>query len=101
MPFHLTGDITSAVLNVALVSKIETTRIERGENEGRTLTHNNLVWMFQTIPATANGQTSLTLAVSFDEANGGVIAYIRTPKTGAVLGAHAVEVVPAIVPEGR
>jgi hypothetical protein len=91
VPFHLTGNIAGAVLNVALVSKTETTHIERGENEGRTLTHNNVVRVFQTIQATANGQVSLTLPVPFDKANGAIIAYLQTPKTGAVLGANAVE----------
>lgn len=91
VPFHLTGDLAGAVLNVALVSKTETTRIERGENEGRTLTHNNVVRVFQTIPATANGQASLTLPAAFDKANGAIIAYLQAPKTGAVLGANAIE----------
>jgi hypothetical protein len=91
VPFHLTGNVAGALLNVALVSKTETTRIERGENEGRTLTHNNVVRVFQTISATANGQASLTLPATFDRANGAIIAYVQTPKTGAVLGADAVE----------
>lgn len=90
-PYHLTGNLAGALLNVALVSKTETTHIERGENEGRTVAHNNVVRVFQTIPATANGQTSLTLPDNFDRANGAIIAYVQASKTGAVLGANAVE----------
>ena len=88
--YQLEGDLTDAVLNVALVSKTTETSVQRGENAGRKLVHDNVVRTFQTIPAAAKGSMSLTLPAGYDLHNGAVVAYVQARQTLAVRGAGLV-----------
>lgn len=85
--YQLDGDLTNAVLNVALVTKTAVTNVGRGENAGRKLTHNNVVRAFQTVPAAAHGTVTLNLPAGFDPANGAVIAYVQGKERLDVRGA--------------
>lgn len=91
LPYRLDGDLTDLVLNVALVSKTISTVVERGENAGRTLAHDNVVRLFQTVPAVKTGQVRLRLPANYNPATGAVIAYVQSRRTGAILGADAVD----------
>ncbi|WP_375447986.1 DUF1223 domain-containing protein [uncultured Fibrella sp.] len=86
----LAGTLAGAVLNVALVSNTVSTVVSRGENAGKTLTHNNVVRAFTTVRATESGQVTLAVPANFDPANGAVITYLQHEKTLAVLGAERV-----------
>lgn len=86
----LAGTLSGAVLNVALVSNTVSTVVSRGENAGKTLTHNNVVRAFTTVRATESGQVTLPVPTNFDPANGAVITYLQNEKTLAVLGAERV-----------
>ncbi len=86
----LTGNLTGTVLNVALVSNSATIDVNRGENAGRTLTHNNVVRAFMTKRPTESTPVTLTAPPDFDAGNGAVIAYLQQEKTGRILGAERV-----------
>ena len=85
--YQLEGDLSNAILNVALVSKTTETTVQRGENAGRKLVHDNVVRVFQTIPAMNNGTVSFTLPTDFDIPNGAVVAYVQSKQTWVVRGA--------------
>jgi hypothetical protein len=88
--YQLDGELTNAVLNIALVSKTAFTTVLRGENAGRKLAHNNVVRTFQTVLATASGSVTLTLPAGFDAGNGAVVAYVQGRKELDVRGASQI-----------
>ncbi len=85
--YKLAGSLAGTVLNVALVSQTTSTVVNRGENAGHTLMHNNVVRAFTTVQATETGQTTHTAPADFDAANGAVIAYVQQNNTLTMLGA--------------
>ena len=91
LPYRLDGDLTDLVLNVAVVSKTTTTNVVRGENTGKTLMHDNVVRVFQTVVASKAGQVSLQLPKDYNVATGAVIAYVQSRRTGAIIGADALD----------
>ncbi len=87
--YKLTGDFENARINFALVSKHETTAIKRGENGGRTLSSDNVVRQFITVPAKAAGE------VLFNDRDGrpddlAVIAYVQKSDDLRIVGAAKV-----------
>lgn len=88
--YQLAGDLADAVLNVALVSRTTETTVQRGENAGRKLVHDNVVRVFQTVPATAKGTLSVTLPADYETSNGAVVAYVQARQTLSVRGAATV-----------
>ncbi|GAB4019526.1 thioredoxin family protein [Spirosoma migulaei] len=89
--YQLEGEFSNAVLNVALVSKTTETTVQRGENAGRKLIHDNVVRAFQTIPAITKGNVSFTLPSDFDAHNGAIVVYVQSQQTLAVRGATKVD----------
>lgn len=85
--YTLSGTLSGALLNVALVSQSASTVVSRGENAGHTLTHNNVVRVFATLPAAESGQTTLLAPAGFDPAHGAVIAYVQRANSFVTLGA--------------
>lgn len=88
--YQLYGDLTDAVLNVALVSKTTETTVQRGENAGRKLAHDNVVRAFQTIPAATRGTLSVLMPTDYNPGNGAIVAYVQARQTLAVRGAALV-----------
>ena len=88
--YQLEGDLSNAVLNVSVVSKTTETTVQRGENAGRKLTHDNVVRAFQTVPVSPRGTVSFTLPNDFNAHNGAVVAYVQSQQTLAVRGATKV-----------
>ena len=88
--YQLEGDLTDAVLNIALVSKTTVTIVQRGENSGRKLMHDNVIRVFQTVPAVGKGTLSLALPMGYETSNGAVVAYVQARQTLAVRGAALV-----------
>lgn len=77
------------VLNVAVVEDGLTVEVPRGENHGRTLTHDGVVRAWQTISLDAKyGQVTLDLPSDLDASRSAVIAFVQDRKTMQVLGAH-------------
>ena len=85
--YQLEGDLSNAVMNIAVVSKTTETTVQRGENAGRKLKHDNVVRAFQTIPVMPKGTVSFTLPTDFDVPNGAVVAYVQSQQTLVVRGA--------------
>lgn len=75
--FTLEGDYKGCNINVALVSLSETTFIKRGENEGVTLTNENIVRQFVSVRATENGEIDLNSSPLPATGHRAIIAYIQ------------------------
>lgn len=88
--YQLDGDLADAVLNVALVSKTTETTVQRGENAGRKLVHDNVVRVFQTVPAIAKGTLVVLMPADYNAENGAVVAYVQARQTLAIRGATLV-----------
>jgi hypothetical protein len=72
--------------NVALVESGISTKIQRGENEGKTLKHDNVVRYFKTIKMTQNTEGPLELPFLPTEKQA-VILYLQEPNLGAIVAA--------------
>jgi len=87
------GDVTDqSNLVIALVQKNAERKIKRGENEGRTLTHVQIVREFQKIELSEEGKGTKTfnLPQDFDEQQWEVIAFLQDEITGEITsGARA------------
>lgn len=89
--YKLAGDYQNARINFALISKHETTAIQRGENGGRTLSSDNVVRQFISTDAKASGE------VLFNDRDGqpndlSVIAYVQRVDDLRIVGAAKVNV---------
>jgi hypothetical protein len=78
------------VLNLVLVERGLTTQVLRGENGGRTLTHENVARVFQTIDATdKSGHMKLSIPpeLNVDLSHASVIGFLQNPRTMQILAA--------------
>jgi len=82
-----------AVLNVALVERSVTTRVERGENAGRTLRHANVVRAFGTASLSKSNSASIDLTPpeSLEPANALLIGFVQDQKTMVIAGASTAD----------
>ena len=90
--FSLDGDYTGCNINFALVSLSETTSIKRGENGGLTLTNENVVRQFISIPATTEGTISFKAAPVPNGNNMAIVAYLQQANTLKIIGAAMAEI---------
>ncbi|GAB3711000.1 hypothetical protein GCM10027592_48160 [Spirosoma flavus] len=88
--YKLDGDLANVVLHIALVSKVAVTNVQRGENAGRKLIHNNVVRSFQTVSASPEGSVTLTFPDGFEPANGAIVAYVQGQQRLDIRGASQV-----------
>ncbi len=72
--------------NVALVESGISTKIQRGENQGKTLKHDNVVRYFKMIKMTQNTEGPLELPFLPTEKQA-VIVYLQEPNLGAIVAA--------------
>ena len=79
-----------AVVHLAVVERGLSQRVTRGENTGRTLGHENVVRVFETLEA-PYGKVTLELPEVLNLANVSLIAYAQDVKTMAVLGATRID----------
>ena len=81
------------VLNVALVERGLKTKVLRGENRGRSLTHENVVRWFNTVKIhrTAQGRVTVPLPKDLNKSNASIIAYVQDSKTMLIRGADRVD----------
>ena len=86
--FNLKGDFQNAVLNFALVESNFSTKVIHGENEGRTLKHDNVVRDFQTLNVkNTEGVHKVIISKNWQLTNCSIIAFLQDKTTGQVIGA--------------
>ena len=94
--WNATGVPAGADLAVALVEGDVTSRVTRGENNGRTLSHVGVVRWFHVEPAAdAAKPLRLELPAGVNAENAAVVVFLQDRRTRRVLGAARAEV-PAI-----
>jgi hypothetical protein len=76
-------------LVIAVVQKHAVNRVKAGENEGRTLSHAQIVRNLSTFPILLQGQgsESIPLPAGFDAHTWEVIGLIQNPETGEIISA--------------
>lgn len=84
--YTLTGNYKPAVLRLALVQKKAVRQIKRGENQGRTLTHWQIVRALNTATISADGEGKLQLPLpkDFNKSEWEVIAMVQNPATAKI-----------------
>ena len=86
--FKLIGDYNNCILNFAVVESNFSTKVVRGENEGKTLKHDNVVRDFQTLnPQNTKGMHEVEMSKNWQIPNCSFIAFLQDKKTGQVIGA--------------
>ncbi len=89
--YKITGQLEERVLNLALVESELETQVGRGENRGRTLHHDNVVRIFETIRLTKDkGQWQAVVPKSINLSHSEVIAYVQATDDYRILGANAI-----------
>ena len=83
-----TNKAANNTLLIALVQKTATTVVKKGENEGRTLSHVQIVNNIQKIPLTSTtGEAKIALPHSFSAHNYEVIAFVQNARNGEITAA--------------
>jgi hypothetical protein len=88
--YTLEGDVKGCKINVALVSAKETTFIQRGENEGVTLTNENVVHGFIAKKALIEDIIAMDTKNTHINSKIAVIAYIQEQNNYTIIGAGLV-----------
>lgn len=93
LSYEVLGLSKEAVLQIALVERGLVNNIKRGENSGRTLRHENVVRMFQTVSLknSQSGLVAIELPNTVKLQNSSIIGYVQDIKTMGVLGAVGLE----------
>ena len=91
MKFSLDGEYSGCNINFALVSLSETTSIKRGENEGLTLTNENVVRQFISIPAVENGVIRFKASPVPGDNNLAIVAFVQYRDNLKIIGAARAE----------
>jgi hypothetical protein len=78
-----------AVLNVALIERGLVTKVPRGENAGRSLTHDNVARVFESVPLRGkrSGEIVLPPPDGLARARSAVVGYVQEAGAPAVLAA--------------
>ena len=90
LEYKVDGASEHDVLHLALVHSPKPNDIPRGENQGRRLSHVNVVRAFKTlILDKSSGETTIELPSDIDLAEAKVIAYVQDKRTFAINGASS------------
>jgi len=93
--YAIEGTAKNSVLFIALLQKHAQTKVMRGENEGRTLSHVQIVITLQRVVLNGNtGIANIALPKGID--NQEIIGFLQTASTGAILGAGRVVLTPEV-----
>jgi len=88
LQYQAQGNTANTVLLLAVVQKSAQTKVERGENGGRTLSHVQIVRSLTNLPLKANdGSASIQLPKDFNPQDNELIAFLQNSTTGAISGA--------------
>ncbi|MBC7847860.1 MAG: DUF1223 domain-containing protein [Flavobacterium sp.] len=76
-------------LVLALVQKSVKSKVKRGENEGKLLSHSQVVrnLVYQKLAVNEKGSLNVYFPKNFDSRNGEIIGFIQDKTTGTILGA--------------
>jgi len=78
----------NCVLNIAIVERGLVREIWRGENSGRTLTHDNVVRSFKTVKKpSADGYSTVELPADIHTDNSSIVAFLQDSDSLRILGA--------------
>jgi len=92
LQYHAQGNIGGNVLLLAIIEKNAQSKVERGENSGRTLSHVQIVRALTSTPVkTDNGTASIALPKGFDTSGYELISFLQNPTNGQVTGAAKAE----------
>lgn len=92
LDYQVNGDGDNDELVIAVVQKNAVSKVKRGENEGRTLAHAQIVrqlWSFE-LEKAKRGQISISLSEGFNTAGWELIGFLQDPKTRAINAATRV-----------
>jgi hypothetical protein len=87
LQYKAEGNINNNTLLVAVIEKAATSKVERGENSGRTLSHVQIVRSFTNVPVKESGSASVSLPGGFDAKDYELIAFLQNSSTGVITGA--------------
>lgn len=86
--FNIKGDISkNAILNFELIESNLSTKVKRGENEGKTLLHDNVVRSEKTLKATEKGEITFEIDPTWKKENCAIIVFIQDSNLGQINGA--------------
>lgn len=87
--YKVHGNSKSTRLVLVLVQKSAKSSVKRGENEGKLLSHYQIVrnLIFQKLAVDEKGTLNVYFPKNFDSRNGEIIGFIQDNSTGAILGA--------------
>lgn len=86
--YEVSGKISQSKLLIALVQKQAVSKIKRGENEGRTLQHWQIVRKFYTFELdSAKGEKQFSLPADFDAQGWEIIGLVQNPENGIISAA--------------
>ena len=90
--FHVIGETADHVLNIAVVQSDVTNQVARGENEGKRLSHINVVHVFKTLDLTRDSKGHLTLPLpqNLSANETAVIAYVQNKSNWRITGARRI-----------
>jgi hypothetical protein len=83
------AEAKGAAIWLALFDRRQTTKILRGENEGKTIVYHHVVREWRKVSVVAGEKAELAITVAGDkgEKRGGAAVVVQQPKGGAILGA--------------
>jgi len=86
--YQIEGKTANSVLLLAIVQKTATTKVQRGENEGRTLSHVQIVRGIESLSLKNDkGSGSVDLPKDFDAHGSEIIAFVQNTSNGEITGA--------------
>jgi len=88
LKYSTEGTDKNTVLLVAVLQKNAQTKVERGENGGRTLSHVQIVRSLQRVPLNAkSGIVNVSLPNGYDASGWEIVGILQNTSTGAITGA--------------
>lgn len=88
--YIVTGSTKNKTLLLALVLKSAQTNVMAGENEGRTLSHVQIVRQLVRVDLNGNGSTTIKLPADFNKEGWELIGFVQDTDNGAITAATRV-----------
>jgi hypothetical protein len=86
--YNTEGADKNTVLQIAVLQKNAQTKVERGENKGRTLSHVQIVRNLQSFPLIGSaGLVNVPLPIGFDAKEWEIVGLLQNTGNGAITGA--------------
>ncbi|RBQ02549.1 DUF1223 domain-containing protein [Pedobacter miscanthi] len=87
--YQASGAVQGSNLLIAIIQKAARTQVARGENEGRTLSHVQIVrkLQYEKLTEAGNGAVTVTLPKGYNEKDWEVIGLIQNQSNGKVIAA--------------